>query len=109
MSCNHFATHDCEVLLSQHSYRKRAAIGVRAWDVQARIILRVGPLDTAAFVALLPDRSALRALVSLIRAYVGYETGFAINPVLAATAVPPLQLGPQADPLARLGWTRPAR
>jgi len=81
-----------------------AAIGVRAWDVQARIVLRIGPLDRGAFEALLPDRPGLRRLVSLVRAYLGFETGFAINPVLAADQVPPLHLQAEADPPPRLGW-----
>ncbi len=80
-----------------------AAIGVRAWDVQARVVLRVGPLDRAAFYALLPDRPALRRLVALVRAYLGFETGFAVNPVLAPSAVPALALGGGEVP-ARLGW-----
>jgi type VI secretion system protein ImpH len=81
-----------------------AAIGVRAWDLQARIILRVGPLDRASFDRLLPDRIGLQRLVSLVRAFLGFEIGFAINPVLAGPEVPPLCLDPRADPLARLGW-----
>jgi type VI secretion system protein ImpH len=81
-----------------------AAVGVRAWDPQARVILRVGPLDRAGFERLLPDRLAMQRLVSLVRAFVGFEIGFAINPVLAATAVPPLRLDAAADPPPRLGW-----
>ncbi|HTI79753.1 MAG TPA: type VI secretion system baseplate subunit TssG [Acetobacteraceae bacterium] len=81
-----------------------AAAGVRAWDPQARIILRIGPLDLAAFQRLLPDRIALHRLVSLVRAYVGFELGFAINPVLAARQVPPLLLNATADPPPLLGW-----
>jgi type VI secretion system protein ImpH len=81
-----------------------AAAGVRAWDPQARVILRIGPLDRATFERLLPDRRALHRLVSLVRAYVGFEIGFAINPVLAADAVPPLRLDATADPPPRLGW-----
>lgn len=80
-----------------------AAIGVRAWDVQARVVLRIGPLDRGGFNALLPDRPALRQLVALVRAYLGFETGFAVNPVLAATSVPALALGGGEAP-ARLGW-----
>lgn len=76
-----------------------AAVGVRAWDPQARIVLRVGPLDLPSFRALLPG-AELGRLVGLVRAFVGYEVGFAINPVLARDAVPPLQLG--GGP--RLGW-----
>jgi type VI secretion system protein ImpH len=81
-----------------------AAIGTRAWDIQARIVLRVGPLDRAAFEALLPDRPVLRELVSLVRAFVGFETAFAIEPVLQAAEVPLLSLDSAAPSPARLGW-----
>lgn len=80
-----------------------AAIGVRCWDPHARIVLRVGPLDRATFEALLPDRPAHRRLASLVQAFLGTETGFAINPVLAGSARFPLRLGGSAP--ARLGWT----
>lgn len=87
--------------LGQHSrLGEDAAVGVRAWDQQARIVLRVGPLDLPSFRALLPDGPELRRLVGLVRAFVGYEVAFAVNPVLARDAVPPLQLG--GGP--RLGW-----
>jgi type VI secretion system protein ImpH len=81
-----------------------AAVGVRAWDPQARIILRIGPLDRAGFERMLPDRPAMHRLVALVRAYVGMETGFAINPVLKAASVPALQLSAAIDPPPRLGW-----
>jgi type VI secretion system protein ImpH len=81
-----------------------AAAGLRAWDPQARIILRIGPLNLSGFQQLLPDRVALHRLVSLVRAYLGYELGFAINPVLAAPDVPMLRLDATADPPPRLGW-----
>jgi type VI secretion system protein ImpH len=81
-----------------------AAAGVRAWDPQARIILRIGPLDLKGFQRLLPNRIALHKLVSLVRAYVGVELGFAINPVLAEREVPPLRLDATADPPPLLGW-----
>jgi len=81
-----------------------AAIGVRSWDVSARIVLRVGPLDRAAFEALLPDRPGLARLVSLVRAFVGFETGFAVNPVLAASDIPRLILDADPPTKPRLGW-----
>lgn len=80
------------------------AIGVRAWDVQAGIVLRIGPLDRRDFAALLPDGRTLGALVSLVRAYLGFVTGFAVNLVVQAPQVPPLQLRRDADPAPRLGW-----
>lgn len=81
-----------------------ASAGVRAWDPQARFVLRVGPLDRAGFERLLPDRPALDRLVSLVRAYVGFEQGFAINPILRAEDIPPLSMDSGADPAPRLGW-----
>jgi type VI secretion system protein ImpH len=84
--------------------REDAAIGVRAWDAQAGITLRIGPLNRESFIALLPDRPLLGRLVALVRAYLGYATGFSINPVVEAAAVPALQLRADADPPPRLGW-----
>ena len=81
-----------------------AAIGVRAWDQQARIVLRIGPLGLASFERLLPGRPVLRQLVALVRAFVGFEVGFAVKLVLRRDAVPPLALRCQADPPPRLGW-----
>ena len=81
-----------------------AAIGMRAWDPQARVVLRIGPLDRAVFEALLPNRPALGRFVSLIRAFLGFETGFAVNLVLARAEVPPLRLDRMAAPPPRLGW-----
>ncbi len=84
--------------------RADATIGVRAWDQQAGIVLRIGPLDRDGFTALLPDRPLLEHLVALVRAYLGYATGFAINPIASAAAVPDLQLRADADPAPLLGW-----
>jgi type VI secretion system protein ImpH len=89
-----------------HALGVDAAIGTRAWDQQARFILRVGPLNRAEFEALLPDRGALPALVSLVRAYVGWEADFAVNLVLAAPEIPELRMaGPDVTAPPRLGWT----
>ena len=79
-----------------------AAIGSRSWDLQSRIRLRIGPLGCERFDALLPDQPLFRRLAALVRAYLGGETGFAINPILAADAVPPIVLRHGAR--TRLGW-----
>lgn len=86
-----------------------AAAGVRAWDQQARIVLRIGPLGLRYFESLLPNRPLLRELASLVRAFVGFEIGFSINPILAREAVPALTLAPPASDNASgagplLGW-----
>jgi type VI secretion system protein ImpH len=83
-----------------------AAIGTRAWDQQARFIVRVGPLTRAEFEELLPDRQTLPQLVSLIRAYVGWEADFAVDLVLLTHEIPPLRLaGRDSATAPRLGWT----
>jgi type VI secretion system protein ImpH len=79
-----------------------AAAGVRAWDQQARIVLKIGPLDLPYFERLLPHRPLLRELASLVRAFVGFEVGFAVNPVLARDAVPALTLS-RADAADAIG------
>ncbi len=83
-----------------------AAVGTRAWDQQARFVVRIGPLKRDEFEALLPDRDKLRELVSLIRAYVGWEADFAVNLVLAVAEIPPMRMAGAgvANP-PRLGWT----
>jgi type VI secretion system protein ImpH len=81
-----------------------AAAGVRAWNPEARILLRVGPLSRDGFERLLPDGAILYRLVSLVRAFVGIELGFAVNPVLTAAEVAPLQLDSRSTPPPRLGW-----
>jgi len=86
-----------------------ATAGVRAWDQQARIVLKIGPLDLAYFERMLPNRPLLRELASLVRAFVGFEVGFAVNPILARDAVPPLLLSRPEDAGVKgagplLGW-----
>lgn len=81
-----------------------ATIGIRARGPQARIVLRIGPLDRASFEALRPGREALWRLVSLVRSFLGPETRFAINPVLAGAELTPLRLCEEANATPRLGW-----
>ncbi len=79
-----------------------AAAGTRCWDVQSRIVLRLGPLALPEFLSLLPSGRRLQQLVALARAFLGLEIAFAINPVLARDAVPPLEMAAVEPP--RLGW-----
>jgi type VI secretion system protein ImpH len=79
-----------------------ATIGVRAWDVHARVVLRVGPLERGAYTRLLPNGELLGHFVSLVRSYLGFETGFAVNLVVAPGAIPQLSLGGDTTPY--LGW-----
>ncbi|MDD2877814.1 MAG: type VI secretion system baseplate subunit TssG [Acidiphilium sp.] len=79
------------------------AAGARAFDQQARFLIRIGPLSHPEFEALLPDRERLHHLVSLVRAYVGMEVDFAVNLILDPDDIPLIRLGGTAAP--RLSWT----
>jgi type VI secretion system protein ImpH len=87
-----------------------AAVGVRAWSPEARMLLRVGPLGRGDFQRMLPNGETLLRLVSLVRAFVGPELGFVINPVLAASDVfrsdeaGAMRLAGVAPIPPRLGW-----
>jgi type VI secretion system protein ImpH len=85
-----------------HQLGVDAAVGGHAWDIQSRVMLRVGPLGLGAFKALLPGQALLRQLCALAGAYLDGTVNFAVNPVLAAAAVPIPSLG--AGVPSRLGW-----
>lgn len=75
--------------------------GAQVWDPQARLIIRIGPLDRAAFDSLLPGTPAWLRVTQLARLFVGPDTSFAVNLVLRAGDVPAGALGSTS----RLGWT----
>lgn len=79
-----------------------AAVGARFWDIQSRIMLHIGALQLDRFEAMVSGRPLLTRLAALARAYLDGEVGFAINPVLAAHAVPKPALGASAS--CQLGW-----
>lgn len=80
-----------------------AVVGAQIWDASARFLVQLGPLSRRDFEALLPGAPLHQRLVELIRQQVGLECDFALNPVLAAAEVPPLQLSREGG--ARLGWS----
>jgi type VI secretion system protein ImpH len=82
-----------------------ATLGSQVWDPSARFLIHLGPLSLPAFKALLPGAALHTRLAELTRLQVGLEEDFAFNPVLAAEAVPPLQIGAPGADSARLGWT----
>jgi type VI secretion system protein ImpH len=78
-----------------------AVLGSETWDAQSRFAIRIGPLDRAAFEALLPGTPGHARIATLARLFVGLDVGFVLNPVLDVKDVGPLALGRAA----RLGWT----
>ena len=86
-------------------------IGDVAWDAQARVRLRLGPLTRAQFDAFLPGGDAHAALVSLARLYADDQVGVDAQLVLLREAVTGCTLGtsshaeggPAPPPVPRLG------
>ena len=71
-------------------------LGNAAWDAQARVRLRLGPLTRAQYDAFLPGGDAHEALCSIARLYAADEVGVDAQLVLARGEVPPCMLGPPA-------------
>jgi len=85
-------------------------IGERVWDVEGRILLRLGPLTYPQFVELLPDdspspeRKGFFLLVHMARFYLGPTIEFDVRLELQPHAAPECSLGGLGNPGARLGW-----
>jgi type VI secretion system protein ImpH len=79
-------------------------VGERAWDVQGKFRVQVGPMGYAAFQRFLPAGDALRAVCQLARAYIGPELDFDVQPVLRAKEVPPCRLSAEEPQSQCLGW-----
>jgi type VI secretion system protein ImpH len=71
-------------------------LGNAAWDTQARVRLRLGPLTRAQYDAFLPGGDAHEALCALARFYAAEQVGVDAQLVLARGEVPPCVLGPPA-------------
>ena len=69
-------------------------LGNAAWDAQARVRLRLGPLTRAQYDAFLPGGDAHEALCAMARLYAAEEVGVDAQLVLARGEVPPCVLGP---------------
>jgi type VI secretion system protein ImpH len=86
-----------------------AAAGAQVWDPQARFLIRLGPLDAAAFARLLPGEALFERLCGLTRLFVGPEQEFVLNPLLRAQAVPAARLGSGGTRLGYTSWARQSR
>lgn len=79
-------------------------VGDEAWDPQARVQLRLGPLTRAQFDAFLPGGSAHAPLCALARLYADDQVGVDAQLVLARAEVPACTLG---GPGATMGGAGP--
>jgi type VI secretion system protein ImpH len=78
-----------------------AVLGRMLWDRQHGIRLHIGPLDRPAFESLLPDGTALPAVMALVQQYLGREFEWDLVLGHVADQVQPSRLGRHN----RLGWT----
>lgn len=76
-------------------------LGSMVWDRQHGVRLHIGPLTRKAFESLLPDGTALAAVIALVQQYLGQEFEWDLVLGHIADQVEPSRLGQHA----RLGWT----
>jgi type VI secretion system protein ImpH len=84
--------------------------GDRVWDVQGKILIRLGPLNYTEFMEFLPDRTptpsrkAIFLMSQLVKFYAGPELDADVQLVLKAEDVPQCQLDGNPILGPRLGW-----
>ncbi|GLC25016.1 hypothetical protein rosag_15290 [Roseisolibacter agri] len=83
-------------------------LGDAAWDAQARVRLRLGPLTREQFDAFLPGGHAHASLVALARLYADDQVGVDAQLVLLRDAVDGCTLGAPVARHARAGEAAPA-
>jgi type VI secretion system protein ImpH len=90
-------------LSSDSAVRERVVVGERVWDVQSHFRICLGPLGYEEFREFLPEGANLRPLCEMVRAYVGIEVDFAVEPSLQADQVPACRLASVGADRPRLG------
>jgi type VI secretion system protein ImpH len=79
-----------------------AVVGKRIWHIQNRFSIKIGPINYAEFIRLLPNGDMLRALRDLVRKFVGMEFDFSVLLILNGNVVPKCFLNCKKS--MRLGW-----
>jgi len=82
-----------------------AVAGDEIWDQQAKVRIRLGPLDRARYDSFLPGGSAHQPLSALLRFFSHDQYEFELQLVLAAEDVPGVRLGGSGEDEPRLGWS----
>ena len=89
--------------LGQARLGQGTVIGTRVWSRASRIRICIGPLDRAAYEALLPGGAVLDRLMAAVRAYAGLALETEINLALTAADVPRCEVG-QGVRLGQTTW-----
>jgi len=82
-----------------------AVAGDEFWDQQAKVRVRLGPLDRTTYDTFLPGGSAHQPLAALLRFFSHDQYEFEMQLVLAAEDVPGVRLGGSGEDEPRLGWS----
>lgn len=80
-------------------------IGTRVWDYQSKFRVRLGALKFIEFQSFLPNGTAHKSLLSIIRFMIRAELDFDVQLVLKAKEVPSTILTTRAKRRPMLGWT----
>jgi type VI secretion system protein ImpH len=80
-----------------------AVLGDEIWDAQARVRVRLGPMDRERYQAFLPGGPAHRELDGLLRFFTHDQFECEVQLVLDGSDVPGVRLGQHGT--QRLGWT----
>ncbi len=78
-----------------------AVIGERFWDRQQKFRIRMGPMDLADYLSMLPSGGKLVQLVDWVRNYIGQELDWDACLALRRQETPRIQLGA----MGHLGWS----
>jgi type VI secretion system protein ImpH len=81
-----------------------AVVGDAVWDRQARVRIRVGPLNLERYCDFLPEGSAYQSLRALTRFFSNECLDFELQLVLDRVQAPGTELDADAANPARLGW-----
>jgi type VI secretion system protein ImpH len=79
-------------------------VGERAWDVESKLRVRVGPMGYATFCRFLPVGDALLSICQMTRTYVGPQLDFDVQLLLKGEEAPWCRLGGDGSGGSRLGW-----
>jgi type VI secretion system protein ImpH len=82
-----------------------AVIGTRVWEQRSKFRVRIGPVPFNQFQAFLPNGSAHKQLISMLKFMSGIEFDFDTQLILTAKQVPGTILTTRALRKPMLGWT----
>ena len=81
-----------------------AVVGDEVWDQQARVRIKLGPMDLTRYRDFLPQGSAHEPLRAFTRFYSNDEFDFEIELILQREEVPACSVGSEGQSAPQLGW-----